>query len=120
MDKFTVRDVNGAVDVVASAAAYTAALQAWIVENEKDTQQLTELVFNVFDKFAGKTLPVPAVVALVVNELGVSPSDHKAMSARVHKHIQTMASTNGPLVITKGKNGGVNRKPVVNVSTVEE
>ena len=46
MDKFTVRDVNGAVDVVASAAAYTAALQAWIVENEKDTQQLTELVFK--------------------------------------------------------------------------
>ena len=120
MDKFTVRDVSGAVDVIASAAAYATALQAWVLENETDSQRLTDLVSKIFDQFAGKTLPVPAVVALVVNELGVSPADHKKMTVRVHKHIQAMASTDGPLVITKGKNGGICRKLVEDAVPVAE
>ena len=120
MDKFTVRDANGLVDVAASAVAYATALQAWVVENEADSQRLTDLVNKVFEQFAGKTLPVPAVVALVVHELGSSPADHKAMTARVHKHVQTMASTTGPLVITKGKNGGIRRKPVEDAVPVAE
>lgn len=110
MDKFTVRDSSGVVDVVASAAAYADALTAWVAENEADAQRLTGAINAVIDRFPGQTLHMPFLVAAAVTELGATPADHKVLTLRVHKQVQTLASENGPLTIGKGKNGGVSRK----------
>jgi hypothetical protein len=110
MDKFTVRDSSGAVDVVASAKAYADALTAWVAENELDPQTLTDAVNAVFDRFPGQKLPMPALVSLTVSDLGVQPAEHRMMTERVHTHIRSLAGEGGSLVITKGKGGGVARK----------
>jgi len=110
MDKFTVRDSSGAVDVVASAAKYAEALSAWVAENEVDPQRLTDAVNAVFDRFPSQTLPMPALVSLAVTEFGATPQQHKTISNRIHAHIRGMAGEGGTLVVTKGKGGGVSRK----------
>lgn len=112
MDKFTVRDLSGAVDVIASATKYAEALQDWVSQNEADPQHLTDVVNAVFDRFSGQTLPMPALVSLSVADLGATPTEHMAVSKRVHAHIQGMAGKGGSLTITKGKGGGVSRKAV--------
>lgn len=119
MDKFTVRDSNGTVDVVASATAYAEALSAWVAENEADTQQLTDMVNACFDNAGGKTLSMPYLVSQVVSGLGVSPAEHKATTKRVHEHVRCMAGEGGALVIAKGKGGGVSRKSDAPVSATE-
>lgn len=111
MDKFTVRNASGMVDVAASTAAYAEALTAWVAENEADTQRLTDVVNAVFDRFPGKTLPMPALLSLVVTELGATPAQYKAVTDRAHAHVRCMAGEGGTLVIAKGKGGGVSRKP---------
>lgn len=119
MDKFTVRDLSGAVDVVASATKYAEALQDWVSQNEADPQRLTDVVNAVFDRFPGQTLPMPALVSLSVADLGATPSEHAATAKRVHAHIQGMASEGGSLTITKGKGGGVSRKAVESAPEAE-
>lgn len=109
MDKYTVRDSSGEVDVVASAEAYAQALVEWVSANEADTQQLTSLVNEVFDQ-TGKTLPMPYLVSQVVSLLEATPQEHAAMTKRVHGHIRCMAGEGGTLAISKGKGGGVTRK----------
>ena len=106
MDKFTKRDGSGAVDLAASAKAYTDALSAWVAENEVDAAILGDAVNAVLDRFPGQTLPMPALVSLAVTELGATPQEFKALSTRVHAHIRGMAS----LKIAKGVGGGVSRK----------
>jgi len=110
MDKFTVRDTSGAVDVVASASKYAEALQAWVNENETDPELLSDVVNAVFDRYPGQTLPMPALVSLSVADLGATPAEHGAVTKRIHAHIQGMAGEGGSLTITKGKGGGVSRK----------
>jgi len=112
MDKFTVRDSSGAVDVVASATKYAEALQAWVSQNEADPQRLTDAVNAVFDRYPGQTLPMPALVSQAVTALGATPTEYAAVTKRVHAHIQGMAGEGGSLTITKGKGGGVSRKAV--------
>ena len=112
MDKFTVRDSSGAVDVVASATKYAEALQTWVGENETDPQRLTDVVNAVFDRYNSQTLPMPALVSMSVADLGATPAEHGALTKRVHAHVQGMAGEGGSLTITKGKGGGVSRKAV--------
>lgn len=109
MNSFTVRNSAGAVDVVASVSAYTQALQTWVSENEADVQQLTDTVNEVFDKYPSQVLPMPALVSMVVTELGATPSEHKTVTARVYAHVRCMAAEGGTLQITRGKGGGVTR-----------
>ena len=109
MDKFTVRDSSGAVDVGASAKAYTDALTAWVAANESSTDEIAAAVMAVFDRFPGQVLPMPALLSLAVTELGVAPSEHAETSKRVHLHVRSLAGEGGSLTITKGKGGGVKR-----------
>jgi|GEM_PF-5713752 hypothetical protein len=112
MDKFTVRDASGAVDVLASATKYAEALQVWVSQNEADPQHLTDVVNAVFDRYNGQTLPMPALVSQAVSDLGATPAEYAAFSKRVHAHIRGMAGEGGSLTIAKGKGGGVSRKVV--------
>lgn len=109
MDKFTVRDASGAVDVVASATAYAEALTVWVAEHETSAERVSAAVNAVFDRFPGQKLPMPALLSMAVVELGASPAEHRALTDRVHAFVRGAAGEGGTLTIGKGKGGGVSR-----------
>lgn len=108
MDKYTVRDSSGAVDVEASAVAYAEALVKWVDENELSKESLDTAVHAVFDRFRGQTILMPALLSAATLELNDDPSSHKENSKRLHRHIQGLRDS-GVLKIVKGKGGGVVR-----------
>lgn len=108
MDKYTVRDESGVVDVVASAEKYAEALAAWTAENELSTEALDTAVNAVFDRYRGQNLHMPALLSMCAVEMGGDPSAFKQVTKRLHAHIRGMAAS-GVLSITKGVGGGVCR-----------
>jgi len=111
MDKFTVRDSSGSVDVGASVAAYNRALTDWVSVNETPVESIERAVEAVFDsRPATPRLPTPFLTSLVVQEMNADPSQYKALSARVGTYIKGQCAENtGRLDISKGKGGGVAR-----------
>lgn len=107
MDKYTVRNTDGSVDVAASANAYALALANWVAENEVPATDIEAAVEAVFDQHTGK-LPMPALLNAAVNELGATPAQFKALTERCHAYVRGQALT-GRLEISKGKGGGVSR-----------
>lgn len=109
MDKFVQRDTDGAVDVDASAKAYAAALTEWCAKNEIPSDRIETAVNTVLDQYAGKRIPMPALLSAAVQELDGSPETFKVLSARVHSYVKGQANA-GLLFIVKGKGGGVSRE----------
>lgn len=110
MDKFTKRDMDGSVDVAASANAYASALTKWVAENEIASDTIETAVETVFDRFNGQRLPMPALLSLSVGELGATPEQHKPLTMRVHAYVSGQSNEGkGRLDISKGKGGGVLR-----------
>lgn len=111
MDKFTVRDSNGAVDVNASVSAYAKALTGWVSVNETPVESIERAVEAVFDSHPSTTrLPVPFLNSLAVQEMKADPSQFKILSSRVAAYIKGQCADNtGRLDITKGNGGGVAR-----------
>ena len=110
MDKFTVRDSVGSVDVDASVAAYAQALSQWVVENETPLDKVERALEAVFDERPNTRLPTPFLVSLTVQEMKQDPSLFKSLSNRVAAYIKGECANNtGRLHITKGKGGGVMR-----------
>ncbi len=108
MDKFTVRDASGSVDVIASATKYAEALSAWVTENEVSADTIEAAVEAVFDRFDGKRLPMPALLSMTVTELGATPEQHKSLTARVHAYVKGQTAA-GRLEVGKGPKGGCGR-----------
>jgi hypothetical protein len=110
MDKFTKRGADGSVDVAASAETYAKALTEWARQNEIPSEKIETAVEAVFNRFDGQRLPMPALVGLALQELGAEPSQHKALTKRVHDYVRGQSAGNtGRLNIGKGVGGGVLR-----------
>lgn len=111
MDKFTVRDSSGSVDVNASVVAYSQALTDWVSANETPIEHIERAVEAVFDSRPSNVrLPTPFLVSLVVQEMKVDPDQFKPVSVRVAAYIKGQCAENtGRLDISKGKGGGVAR-----------
>ena len=58
MDKYTVRDTSGSIDVTASAAKYSAALELWASTNEIAADRISSAVGTVLDTYPGKNIPI--------------------------------------------------------------
>lgn len=109
MDKFTVRDSSGSIDVAASANKYATALTAWAAENEMDAEEIAGAVNTVLDRSPGRRIPMPALLSLATTELGAGADTFKVLSDRVHAYVSGQADA-GLLFVTKGKGGGVGRE----------
>jgi hypothetical protein len=114
MDKFTVTGEDGSVDVTASAAAYAKALTDWKATNEVPTETIEMAVEAVFDRFPSQRLSMPSLLSMSVHELGATPDQHKALTARVHAYVKGQcgldtAKNTGRVDIAIGKGGGVLR-----------
>jgi hypothetical protein len=108
MDKYTKRGTDGSVDVAASASQYAKALTEWAAQNEIPADRITAAVNSVLDQHPGRAIPMPALLSLSVQELGMNPENFKVLSDRVHAYVKGQAEAQ-LLFVTKGKGGGVSR-----------
>jgi len=109
MDKFTIRNTSGEVDIAASANAYAKALATWTQENEISSEKVEAAVATVLGRTNGK-IPMPALVNFAVNELSQDHTQFKGLSQRVHAYIKGQKEL-GRLTVTNGKGGGVAANP---------
>jgi hypothetical protein len=101
----------GSVDVAASTAKFTAALNTYIAERETENGQIATAVSAVFDSHKGKVLTMPTLAALALQQLNAQPENFKALTDRVTNYIRENSRGEGaPLRVTKGKGGGVSRR----------
>ena len=110
--------VLGVIHRDASIAAFTAALDSFIVESETEESTLAEAVHAVFDSAPGKRMTAPTVVALAMTHIAFTPETYTALADKVKGYIQ---ANSGPrfqadgftplarLSVRKGPGGGVCR-----------
>jgi len=67
MDKYTVRNSVGEVDVAESAEAYARALTHWVDTHEMSMETVRVAVNSVFDSHPGRRILTPALVSAAVN-----------------------------------------------------
>lgn len=108
MDKYTVRDTTGSIDVTASAAKYSTALQLWASTNEIAADRIATAVNTVLDTYPGQNIPMQALIGKSIELLDGKPEQFSALNKRVHAFVSGQA-TAGLLTVTKGKGGGVGR-----------
>jgi hypothetical protein len=104
--------VLGTIDREASIAAFSAALDAHIVETETEGETLAAAVHLVFDSAPGKVLTTPTVVALAMTHLSFTPETYTLLADKVKGFVQANSSKerDGSLLrMKKGQNGGVSR-----------
>ena len=106
MDKYTVRDSDGSVNVSASANAYAKALSEWVSTNETPVSDIADAVNAVLDQHGKLTMPM--LQTYTATQLGASPTQFTAVGNRARAWVRSQAEA-GVLVIVKGKNGGVSR-----------
>lgn len=107
MDKYTVRDSSGVVDVAASANAYAVALTKWTAENEVAVSAIETAVEAAFDKHTARQ-PMDALLSAAVAEMNATPEQFKALTERCRAYVRGQAVI-GRVLIVKGKGGGVER-----------
>jgi hypothetical protein len=108
MDKYTVRNSDGEVDLVASSAAYTKALSVWVERNETSVNRVRMAVNAIFDVHPGRRIPVPALIGEAVHSLSVDISKHAATTQLIQTFIKVQVAA-GVLNTYKGKGGGIIR-----------
>lgn len=101
MDKFTVRDSNGSVDVAASVTAYSKSLNDWVSINETPVEIIEKAVEAVFDSHTSR-LPIAFLVNLAVQEMKATPEQYQALSRRVNSYVKGQIIS-GRFDSTKGK-----------------
>lgn len=115
MDKFTVRDSNGSVDVAVSLASYSKALNNWVSVNETPVEVIERAVEAVFDSNSSR-LPTPFLASLAVQGMNVDPERFQSLTNRVTTYIRGQVAS-GRLDSIKGKGGGITRLAVPGKST---
>jgi len=108
MDKYTVRNATGSVDINASISAYTQALSSWVAANETNQEIISNAVDSVFEKYQGQNVPMQALVSNAAMNISSDPNEFKMLSERVHTFVKGLVSQ-GSLKVNKGKGGGVSK-----------
>jgi hypothetical protein len=106
---FIVR-VNGSIDQEATLNKFSAALAEYKAKRETEDVDISNAVNQVFDKYRGASINLPALSNLACATLKVSPEAHASMTKRVADFVRANAGEGGAFEIRKGKGGGVSRR----------
>lgn len=108
---FELVSVNGVVDMDASLAAAKTALDKFVLDKETEETSINDAVHAVFDTYVGTAIPMPALVSLVLTNLGSDPESYKTLGAKVTSFVRDRSGEKGSSVfsINKGRGGGVKR-----------
>lgn len=107
MDKFTVRSVDGSVDVAASSALYAERLSQWVTQNEVTNEQIEEAVAAAFSEHKS-IIPTDAMVNMVHHKMSTSPAAFSTVSKRVRAYLKSQRDA-GKLHLVLGPHGGLVR-----------
>lgn len=113
MDKFTVRDASGAVDVEKSVEAFRSALNEQVAQAEKLATQVEGAVDAVFDE-QGERLPKGMLIDFVLAKLGRTATNNAALTQAVENYLRTQTSKDKGadgrrIAALKGQKGGLLR-----------
>jgi hypothetical protein len=108
MDKFTVRGVDGSVDVDSSVAAYTQALTEWVSRNEVSVAKIEQAVHAVFDSNSS-AIPTTMLVHTVALSLTSDPAMFASVSKQVHSYVKSQTALGTHFTVVRGHNGGIVR-----------
>lgn len=106
MDKYTVVNSSGEIDISASTAKYSTALSTWVNENKIDTDTISEAVNSILSKYPGERVKMPALLSEVTMAVSSNPENYSRDKKRIHSFI-TGQSKAGKLFVVKGSKGGV-------------
>jgi len=100
-----IRSENGTLDVHTTLSAVEKQLHDLAYREENSEREISTAVHAVFDTHLGKTIPMPAVRALALANMGTSYEDY----AEQDKAVKFFIRNSPEFKINKGKNGGVMR-----------
>ena len=108
MDKFTVRGVDGSVDVSASAEAYYQSLTEWVSKNEVSNEAVESALDNIFEKTPGR-ITTQFLAALAARDLCKSADSFPSLRKRVHAYLKHAVTTGEKYTLLRGAGGGVTK-----------
>lgn len=106
MDKYTVRNNDGQIDIAASTNEYAKALALWVSANEADQEKISDAVNATLDKFS--KLPMEMLITQSVQAISEDPTQFKNIEKRVKAYIKSQVDSN-ILVSKRGRQPGVSR-----------
>ena len=113
MDTKHVVRSGGLIDRDASVAAFTAALDAHIVESETEGAVIAEAVGAVFDQYKGAAINMPALETFALTRLNVQPETWASLRTKVKSFVRDNSTDTreegGLFQGKKGSGGGVRR-----------
>lgn len=106
MDKYTVRNNDGQIDIAASTNEYAKALALWVSANEADQEKISEAVNATLDKF--NKLPMEMLITQSVQAISEDPTQFKNIEKRIKAYIKSQVDSN-ILISKRGRQPGVSR-----------
>lgn len=100
-----IRAENGTIDISATLDMAETHLYELADAEANSARDISAAVHAVFDLHKGKVLPMPAICALTLANLGTSPEVY----AEKDKAVKTFIRNSPEFEVNKGKNGGVVR-----------
>jgi len=107
-NKYTVRSVDGSIDIEASVAAFRVDLEVFLYDRDEKQARIDSAVEAVFVKNNQVRLPKSMLIDGVCAELGVSSESHTSTAKLVEVYLRENASTDGTrrFLSVKGQKGG--------------
>lgn len=113
MEKYTVRDEDGSVDIDASTRAFRAALVSSVASAEKLAGQIETAIDAVFDEQNGR-MPKGMLIDGALAKLGATSETHTSLTHAVENYLRVNTSKDKGvdgrrLAAIKGQKGGIQR-----------
>jgi len=110
LNKVVVRK-GGLVDTRASLAAFKTELDYLTQQEKSEAVIFEDAAHAVFDSQPGTSIPMPALIAHIVNAMAATPDNWSELAGRARNYLHTNAEGDRSVfIITKGKGGGVRRR----------
>jgi len=109
MDKHTIRNDKGEIDINASVNEYSKALSLWVKENEVNQDEISKAMDTILDRF--DLLPIQMLVQETVQELNPTPEKFNVLKKQVQGFIKAQREI-GVLMVKTGKHGGIHRTQI--------
>jgi hypothetical protein len=113
MDKYTIRNASGSVDIDASTAAFRAALTAQVAGAEALATKIEAAIEAVFDE-QGARLPKGMLIDGALAKLGATSETHTSLTHSVEEYLRANTSKDKGadgrrIAAIKGQKGGLQR-----------
>jgi len=104
-----VRFADGSVDLDSTMEQIRLSVAGIIEQMESESEGIGKAVNGIFDKYRGQTIAMPALQALVLQQMNASPETFKSLSEKVGEYLRNNSGEFALFTIARGRSGGVSR-----------